>query len=90
MKNKIALESLSMDLMRVAIGYHRNSDKMAERFFMEALKRKQEIDLKTVSPYVKILLNKFKNIRLQKEKQKIAEDALLYSVLFKNAALKST
>ena len=88
MKNKIALSSLSMDLRRVAIGYNRGSDKMAERFFEEAIKRKKEIDVLELKPYVKKLLKKFEGIRLHKKKEKIAEDALLYSILFQNAAVK--
>ena len=45
MKNKIALESMAMDLKRAALGYHNNSLKMAERFHQEALERKREINL---------------------------------------------
>lgn len=88
MNNKIALSSLAMDLYRVALGYHRGSKKMAERFFVEALKRKDEIDIFIVKPYIKILLEKFPFIISQKEEQKIAEDALMYSTLFRNAAVQ--
>lgn len=86
MNNKVILSSLAMDLHRVALGYHRGSKKMAERFFAEALKRKDEIDTFSVKPYIKILLEKFPSIIYQKEEQKIAEDALMYSILFQNAA----
>ena len=51
MNNKIAIESLSMDLMRVAIGYHRRSIKMAERFSEESLKRITEVNRSKVKPY---------------------------------------
>lgn len=40
-KNLIVLSSLAMDLKRAAIGLNRGSNKMANRFFEEALKRKQ-------------------------------------------------
>ncbi len=89
MKNKIILSSLALDLMRVALGYHRGSKKMAERFFVEAMKRRDEIDTNIVKPYIKVLLKKFPEITSQKDEQKVAEDALMYSILFQNAALKS-
>lgn len=88
MNNKIALSSLALDLKRVAIAYHRKSEKVAERFFDEALKRKKEIDLSKIKPYVAVLLSKFESIKLEKDHQKRAEDALMYSFLFQNAALK--
>lgn len=86
-KNKIALSLLSMDLKRAALGYYRNSNKMADRFLEEAIKRKKEINLTSVKPYLKDLLNKLENIKRETNKQKIAEDALMYSALFQNAAL---
>ena len=87
-KNQIALSSLSMDLKRAALGFHRGATAMAERFFEEALKRKKEVDLEEVKPYIKDLLNKLENIKNEKDKEKLAEDALMYSTLFQNAALK--
>lgn len=89
MNNKIALASLALDLKRVALGYHRGSKKMADRFFEEALKRKNEINTTIVQPYIIVLLDKFPHITSQSETQQIAEDALMYSTLFQNAALKS-
>lgn len=86
MNNTIALSSLAMDLRRVALSYHRGSTQMSERFFEEALKRKAEIDQNSVKPYLRTLLNKIEKITAQKDPQKIAEDALLYSILFQNAA----
>ena len=86
-KNKIALGSLAMDLKRVALGYYRNSTKVAEIFMEEALKRKKEVDVTSVKPYVKDLLSKLEDIKNEKDKQKVAEDALMYSILFQNAAL---
>lgn len=85
MKNKAILGALALDLKRVANGYYRGSDKVAERFLGEALKRKDEIDKKELKPYLIKLLNQISNIAKQ-DKSKAAEDALLYSTLFQNAA----
>lgn len=89
MNNKIALESLVMDLKRVALGYHRGSVVMAKRFSEEALKRKQEIDKDTVKPYVKKLLQSLDHILEEKDEQKIAEDALMLSTLLQNYTQKA-
>ena len=86
-KNKIALSSLALDLRRAAIGYYRGSDKMAERFFEEALKRKEEINDSKIKPYLKNLLITFEKIKSEKEFTKKAEDALMYSILFQNASI---
>ncbi len=85
--NKLALASLAMDLKRVALGYHRGSLNTAKRFLQEALKRRGEIDQSLVKPYLVKLLMKFPTIVKEKDQQKIAEDALMYSTLFQNAAL---
>lgn len=84
----ISLASLSMDLKRVALGYHRGSYEMAERFFEEALKRRTEINKATVKPYIRKLLENLDKIFHEKDTVKKAEDALMYSVLFQNAALR--
>ena len=63
MNTYISLSSLAMDLKRAALGYHRGSNKMADRFFAEALKRKEEINPESVKPYINNLLSKsVKNI----------------------------
>jgi len=86
-KNKIALSSLALDLKRVALGYWRGSNDMAERFFEEALKRKKEIDSRKVKPYIRNLLSNFEKIKFDKDQKRQAEDALMYSTLFQNASL---
>ena len=86
-KNKIALSSLALDLKRVALGYFRGSNSMAERFFEEALKRRKEIDSRKVKPYIRNLLTSFEKIKFEKDKNRKAEDALMYSTLFQNASL---
>lgn len=86
-KNQIALSSLALDLKRVALLYHRGSIATAKRFFEEAIIRKDEIDIATVKPYVKKLLDKLDSLAAEKDTDRIAEDALMYSTLFQNAAL---
>lgn len=87
-KNQFALASLSMDLKRAAMGYHRGSIIMAKRFFNEALKRRDEIDQNLTKSYLRKFLANLDNLILQKDQQKIAEDFLMYSTIFQNAALK--
>ena len=88
MNTKIALESLSMDLKRVALGYYRGSDTMAKRFTEEALKRKKDVDMKEVKPYIEILLSSMEDDLSQENTKHIAEDALMYSTLFQNYCQK--
>ncbi len=87
MKNKIILESLAMDLKRVALGLQRGSISMAERFIEEALKRKNELNTKSLNPYVQKLIGRMVESLKSKDNQKKAEDTLMYSTLFQNAAL---
>jgi len=86
MRNKQILGALALDLKRVATGYFRGSNVMAEKFYAEALKRKKELDNKKLKPYLIKFLNKLDNLNKQ-EKAKAAEDALLYSTIFQNAAI---
>lgn len=86
-KNFGSLSSISMDLERVAMGYRRGSIAMANRFLKEALIRKREIDQNVVKPYLKKLMDDLDKISEEENTQKKAEDALMYSILFQNAAL---
>jgi hypothetical protein len=86
MKNKVIIESLSMDLLRVAIGYHRGSVKMAARFVEEANKRINEVDQAKIKPYFKKILSNLPLALSQESKQDVAEDALMYHTLCKNYA----
>jgi len=83
MNNKIPLESMAMDLKRVALGYNRNSLVMAQRFYEEALKRRQELDMRTIKPYLHSILDKIETLQKQSN-EKIADDALMYSTLIQN------
>ena len=77
-----------MDLERVAMGYQRGSVAMGNRFLGEALIRRSEIDKNQVKPHIKKLMNALDGIMKEKDIEKKAEDALMYSTLFQNAALK--
>ncbi len=77
MDNNYILESMASDLKRVALGLHRGSNQMAERFLDEALKRKDEVELQSVAPYIKKLLDKL-------NKDIDSETALMYSTLLQN------
>lgn len=81
---KLAIESLSMDLLRAALGRYRGSISMAERFEKEALLRSQEVQsLIPQSCYLQTLIFKT-NKSLKSSSAKKADELLMYSVLFKN------
>lgn len=88
MNDKIILESLAMDLKRVALGYYRGSEGMAERFAKEAKARKKELRNLNLKPYLRKLLLNMDDILKQDDHKKLAEDALMYSTLFQNASLR--
>jgi hypothetical protein len=85
MDNKQVLGALAMDMKRVALGYFRGSTSMANIFFQQALKRKNELKHKDIKPYLVVLLNKMDKIK-KEERSKAAEDALFYSTIFQNAS----
>lgn len=84
MNNKIALESLSMDLLRVAIGLNRGSVKMAETFQKEAIKRRSEIELNLLKPYMQKILSNIDSLTKNTDNNQKAEYALMYSTLIRN------
>lgn len=86
MDNKVILGSLAMDLKRVALGYYKGSFKTADIFLKEAIKRKAEVNLSSVKPYIKNILDKIEELAFE-DKQKAAEDALMYSIIIQNATL---
>ncbi len=85
---KIIIESLAMDLKRVAIGLHRGSATMAHRFKEEALKRATELENQNPNTYLKKLLTYMKKI-LKKRSDRVAEDSLMLSTLFQNFVVKN-
>ena len=86
MNDKIILSSLAMDLKRAAIGFHRGSHKMAEKFLSEAIKRKNEYKKENTSPYILQLLDKIDDLKTQPEDE-LAENALTYRTLIQNFVL---
>lgn len=77
-----------MDLKRVAIGLHRGSLNMANRFKDEAFKRAAELENENPNPYLKKLLLYMKKMIIGTS-ERVAEDALMLSTLFQNFALKN-
>lgn len=88
MSNKIAIESLSMDLLRVTNGLHNKSYRTAQIFSNEALKRCEEINTKEVKPYFLKIIKKINDCLSKKPTERTSEDTLMYSVLCKNYARK--
>lgn len=88
MNNSQILGALALDLRRVAQGYYRGSEAMASRFVQEAQARKKELQKADLKPYLQKLLSKLNNVLREKDHRKLAEDALMYSILFQNAAMK--
>lgn len=85
--NYIAISSLAMDLKRIALAYHNNSNKTAERFIIEANKRKNEINTSLVKPYLISHINSLDKMFKRDDKLHLAEDALMYSQIFQNYVL---
>lgn len=85
--NKLLVESLAMDLKRVALGLYRGSYKMADRFKEEALIRSRELENNNIENYLRRLITGMKK-SLSRNDEKGAEDALMYSTLFQNFSLK--
>lgn len=83
-----SLGALALDLKRVSLGLQRGSTIMAERFAKEAIARKEELENVNLKPYLRKLLSRMDDILKQKDHKKLAEDALMCSTLFQNAALK--
>lgn len=82
--NKIVIESLSMDLLRVALGYHKGSIKMGDRFKREALKRCSEIETSQLRPNFARVLAKIFSTLSYSDTSRIAEDSLMYSTICRN------
>ena len=85
---KVIIESLAMDLKRVALGLHRGSLGMANRFKEEALMRSDELEGINTNAYIKKLLLYLKKIFTSAD-EKVAEDFLMFSTLFQNYAIKN-
>lgn len=82
MNNNALLQAIALDLKRIAIGYHSGSTKMADRFLEEVGKRKVLLDYSSLQPTVKKLVINLDQLAKEKNIQKRADDALMYSTLF--------
>ena len=87
MKNKEALSALAMDLKRLALGLHRGSFATAKTFTEEAGKRIEEVDQTSLLPYMKHVLSNIQSTLANKNSNKKAEDALMYSTIVQNYVL---
>ena len=81
MNNKILLESMALDLKRVAIGAHRKSTKMSERFLQEVIKRNEQLDYQSLPISLKKLLLHMNKSFENKNSLQLADNALMYSTL---------
>ena len=80
---KILVESLAMDLKRVALGIQRSSTAVVTRFTEEALRREEELQHENLDDYLKKLISRTKEVLKQ---DKDGEDVLMYSTLLQNFA----
>lgn len=81
-KNFLALSSLAMDLKRVSLASFNGSYQTANRFADECNKRVQEVDTKQIKQYLRNVLTKVPLIL--KDKERITDDALMYSTIIQN------
>jgi hypothetical protein len=84
----IIIGSLAMDLKRVALGLHNGSLVTVSRFKAEAFKRIEDLEREPVDDYTKRLVGEAKKA-LKGDEERVSEDALMYSTLFQNLALRS-
>jgi hypothetical protein len=82
--NKQALAALSMDLKRIALALYNGSPSTASVFTKEALTRIREVDKKELLPYIGSTLKQIQQTLVIQDKNKKAEDALMYSTIVQN------
>ena len=75
---------MAMDLKRAALGYHRKSFGMAEKFLSEAMNRKNEAVNNGVDSYLLFIFQRLEMILEEDDMQKRAEETLMYSTLIQN------
>ncbi len=78
------LASLALDLKRVSLGLHRQSYRMAAQFEKEVLKREGELSEENLDPYINKLIHKINEALKSSDRNKKAEDTLMYSTLIQN------
>jgi hypothetical protein len=86
MRQQLIIESLAMDLKRTSLGLYRGSVGTAKKFREEAIKREEELSQEQLDPYLKNLVRKIRQI-LQVDDPNMAEQLLMYSILFQNVAV---
>lgn len=86
-KNKLILSALSMDLKRLAIATFRGSFVMASKFKEETRKRRNEVNINELEPYMKNVLSKISILLSSYDQDRIAEDGLMYSTIIQNYVL---
>jgi hypothetical protein len=86
MENKRILGALAMDLKRVALGLHRKSYTMADRFLVEAMNRHAEINKNELQPYMRAIIDRV-GLLSELDIEQRAEDALMYSTRIQNYVL---
>lgn len=84
MIDDLSLSSLAMDLKRVALGLHRKSYAMAERFIDEAEKRRNEIMATKHPRYIQKVLENVESALQDTQDERIPDDLLMYSQLIQN------
>lgn len=78
------LASLSMDLVRVAMGYRRGSIRMADRFCQEAKARCIELKDADLQVHIQQIIVDILLIMDDDDKLIIAEKSLMYSTVLQN------
>jgi hypothetical protein len=86
MDNKQILGALAMDLKRVALALYRKSHHTADRFLIEAMNRKAEINPDELQPYMKKIINSVGALNTLTLEQR-AEETLMYSTRIQNYVL---
>jgi hypothetical protein len=79
--NDLLIKSLVLDLKRIVQGEIIGSGKMTDRFILEAQKCLTQIDRKNINQRVSKILDDTERVLNEKNTQRLADDALLYSNL---------
>lgn len=80
------LESISLDLKRIALGIYHQSPETVLRFCAEIPKREKELTNEDLEPYLSSLIEKTNDVLKAIDSDRAAEDALMYSTLLHNYA----
>lgn len=78
-KNQQVIGALAMDLKRVAIAKHNKSEKVADRFWQEVVKRKEVVSKIKLPDYLSDLYNNLEN-------NNDKDNLLMYSIVLQNYA----